>query len=119
MFTRFSCLLCLLATAACSSTEQDPQSINPLSYQPDSPAATAAATVAQQTGSLTEDVVIRSMEAVEFSDSSLGCPRPGMAYMQVITPGYKIVAEAAGKSFDVRVAGNRGLICDQREIQNR
>ena len=27
------------------------------------------------------------VEAVEWSDASLGCPRPGAMYAQVITPG--------------------------------
>ena len=31
---------------------------------------------------------------VEWSDSSLGCPQPGMAYLQVITPGYRIRLKA-------------------------
>ena len=31
---------------------------------------------------------------VEWSDSSLGCPQPGMEYLQVITPGYLIRLEA-------------------------
>jgi len=33
---------------------------------------------------------------VEWSDSSLDCPQPGMAYLQVITPGYRILLEASG-----------------------
>jgi len=31
------------------------------------------------------------MTEVEWSDSSLGCPQPGMDYLQVITPGYLIL----------------------------
>ena len=31
---------------------------------------------------------------VEWSDSSLGCPQPGLDYLQVITPGYLIRLEA-------------------------
>lgn len=86
-------------------------------------AATAAATttmagkmaidlVAGQTGVTPEQITIISEEAVDFSDSSLGCPKPGMAYMQVITPGHKVILESAGKVYDVRIAGGRGLICD-------
>jgi hypothetical protein len=32
-----------------------------------------------------------SISETEWSDSSLGCPQPGMTYLQVITPGYLIV----------------------------
>lgn len=52
------------------------------------------------------------LEAVEFRDASLGCPQPGMAYAQVITPGYRVWLDANGRRFDVRVAGDGGRICD-------
>jgi hypothetical protein len=42
------------------------------------------------------DVVILSIDAVEWSDASLGCPQPDMMYAQVITPGFRVVVEAAG-----------------------
>jgi hypothetical protein len=109
---QLSALICLLAATACSraGTDAPTQPAHP----PGSPAAIAAAAVAQQTGSSADDVVIRSVEAVDFGDSSLGCPEPGMAYLQVITPGYKVVVELAARSFDVRVAGKRGIICVPR-----
>ena len=37
---------------------------------------------------------------VEWSDSSLGCPQPGMDYLQVITPGYRILLEAGGQAYE-------------------
>lgn len=37
---------------------------------------------------------------VEWSDSSLDCPQPGMDYLQVITPGYRIVLEAGGQAYE-------------------
>jgi hypothetical protein len=40
------------------------------------------------------------VEAVDWSDTSLGCPEPGMAYAQVITPGYLIVLGAAGQTYE-------------------
>ncbi|MBI2611793.1 hypothetical protein HYW54_03555 [Candidatus Gottesmanbacteria bacterium] len=41
-----------------------------------------------------EDIKVKSIEEREWSDSSLGCPKPGYFYAQVITPGYQIVLEA-------------------------
>ena len=78
------------------------------------PAAVAIDIVAAQTGAAPEQISIRSEEAVQFSDSSLGCPSPGMSYLQVITPGYKVLAEYGGKIYDVRVAGSRGMVCDRQ-----
>jgi hypothetical protein len=46
------------------------------------------------------EIWVSSVEAVEWSDSSLGCPQPGMDYAQVITPGFLIVLEAAGQTYE-------------------
>ena len=37
---------------------------------------------------------------VEWSDSSLDCPQPGMEYLQVITPGYRILLESSGNVYE-------------------
>ncbi|MCL4263290.1 MAG: hypothetical protein KJ069_08745 [Anaerolineae bacterium] len=37
--------------------------------------------------------------AVDWSDSSLGCPQPGMSYLMVITPGYQITLVAQGEEY--------------------
>jgi hypothetical protein len=50
-------------------------------------------------------VVIQSAEPVTFPDGSLGCPLPGMAYTQVQVDGYRIVAIAAGTTYDYRGSG--------------
>ena len=98
-----------LIIAACSSNgsaEADPTS------SVSAASGMAIDLVTKQTGASPEQVAILSEEAIDFSDSSLGCPKPGMAYMQVITPGHKIVLEYEGVKYDVRIAGGRGLICD-------
>ena len=43
--------------------------------------------------------VVRVTEE-EWPDSSLGCPKPGQAYLQVITPGYRVVLGANGKEYE-------------------
>jgi hypothetical protein len=76
------------------------------------PASKAIHLVAEQTGAAAELLKLISEEAIDFSDSSLGCPKPGMAYMQVVTPGHKVALEYKGATYDVRIAGGRGLICE-------
>ncbi len=51
---------------------------------------------------------------VEWSDGSLGCPKPGMNYLQVITPGYQITLEAQGQRYEYHT-DQRGAVvrCDQ------
>ncbi|MEO7839490.1 MAG: hypothetical protein ABIU06_09080 [Anaerolineales bacterium] len=37
---------------------------------------------------------------MEWSDSSLDCPQPGMEYLQVLTPGYRILLESSGNVYE-------------------
>ena len=47
-----------------------------------------------------EQVEVRSVTPTEWNDSSLGCPEPGRAYMQVITPGYRVILFANGREYE-------------------
>jgi len=47
-----------------------------------------------------ENVEVLSVEAVEWSDSSLGCPKPGQNYMSVITPGFRVILMANGQQYE-------------------
>ncbi len=44
-----------------------------------------------------DQIQVERVEATTWGDSSLGCPRPGMVYAQVITPGYRIVVSNGGR----------------------
>jgi hypothetical protein len=66
----------------------------------------AKAEVAGLARSSAENVQVVSVEAVDWSDSSLGCPKAGMMYAQVITPGYKIVLESGGNTYEFHTTRN-------------
>jgi hypothetical protein len=107
-------LCCTLLVVACSGNGTAETTGGTLPVQ--GAAAVAQRVVGGHTGRNYKEVVVISVEVVDFSDSSLGCPQPGMAYLQVITPGHKVVAEvssgsASKQKFDVRVAGGHGFIC--------
>jgi hypothetical protein len=54
--------------------------------------------------------------AVEWSDTSLGCPEEGMMYAQVITPGFLILLAAEGKLYEYHTdRGNYAVLCMPRE----
>lgn len=56
-------------------------------------------------------IVVRA-QAVDWPDSSLGCPQPGMVYLQVVTPGYRLVLAAGGVSTEYHTdAGGRFVVC--------
>jgi hypothetical protein len=62
-------------------------------------------------------IKLTQIEEVEWRDSSLGCPKPGMNYLQVITPGYRIVLEAQGRSYEYHSdTGKRVVRCDKAEL---
>lgn len=54
-------------------------------------------------------------ESVTWSDGSLGCPRPGEVYTQVLVAGFWIVFDVAGRQFDYR-SDRRGSfrLCEGR-----
>jgi hypothetical protein len=56
--------------------------------------------LAQRINVSTNEIRVVDATEVEWSDSSLGCPQPGMLYLQVITPGYQIVLEANGTPYE-------------------
>ena len=59
----------------------------------------------RQAVSVDEITVIETVE-MEWSDSSLDCPQPGMEYLQVTTPGYRIVLEASGQPYEYHTNRN-------------
>ncbi len=48
-----------------------------------------------------DEIKIVSVEAVEWSDSCLGLGRADESCAQMITPGYKIILETQGKSYEL------------------
>jgi hypothetical protein len=64
---------------------------------------------------LTEEPSVASVQAVEWSDTSLGCPQPDMMYAQVITPGYRIVLAAEGQLYVYHATASRAVYCPQDE----
>ncbi len=136
MDRRFATTLATLATialvlGACSaaSTEASPTphpTLAPRSFMPapstaapvvgevpDAILAAVRADLAVRLGHAPADVTVVRGEQVEWTDSALGCPKPGLAYLPVVTPGYRVVVQADGHSYDYR-ASERGVLvrCD-------
>ena len=62
--------------------------------------AAVVADLSEQTGIPVSEITLVSMETMEWSDASLGCPQEGFMYAQVITPGYLMILEAGGKQYE-------------------
>lgn len=79
----------------------------PTGSQADIPPALLDQIIADLAGRLgvsPEEVRVASVEAVNWRDSSLGCPEKGQMYLQVITPGYRVILEAQGRQYDYRAS---------------
>lgn len=62
-----------------------------------------------------EAIILFNVNAIEWSDASLGCPQAGMTYAQVITPGYQILLEANGQVFTFHTdETNQVILCNAR-----
>ncbi|MGH2521529.1 MAG: hypothetical protein ACRDH2_03400 [Anaerolineales bacterium] len=59
----------------------------------------AIRTLADATGISAEQISVVSFEAVQWPNSCLGITQAGIACMQVITPGYRIVLSAGGAEY--------------------
>ncbi len=55
-------------------------------------------------------------DPVEWGDTSLGCPMPGMVYAQVVTPGFRLVFEYQGRQNEYHTDrdGSSVVACDTR-----
>lgn len=56
------------------------------------------------------EIVVESVEDVEFPDASLGVPEPGETYAQVVTPGYIITMSVSGATYEYHAGGDRVIL---------
>ncbi len=79
------------------------------------PGAVVAAVqrLAEDRGIPPEEIAVVSWEPVDWPDTSLGCPEPGMMYAQVIVPGYLVILEVQGGLYRAHTdrAGKRVVFC--------
>lgn len=70
----------------------------------------ALAQVAADLGVAPDQLTIVAVEARDWPDSSLGCPQPGRAYSQIITPGYRLVVRANGQEYEYHTSARTTMI---------
>ena len=56
--------------------------------------------LAKRLGISVDQITVIHSHAVEWSDGSLGCPQPGNVYIQVLTPGFRVVLAAQDLLYD-------------------
>jgi hypothetical protein len=115
---RISIAIAALAASACVGAQEVPsqageRSDGQRSDTDESVAQRAIDALAQELGIAKEEIEVDTVRAVDWPDSSIGCPKPGQAYLQVITPGHKITLRAEGKVHVVHEARGRAFVCEQ------
>ena len=75
----------------------------------------AAATLADAIDVPLTRIKVESIRPVEWRDGSLGCPEPGQAYAQVITPGHRILLRVDTRVYAVHEANGRALVCQRKK----
>jgi hypothetical protein len=52
-------------------------------------------------------MTVVSVEETKFMDASLGVPEPGVEYPALVTPGYIIILDADGDTYEYHASGER------------
>ena len=117
---------CVIALSACvvhgnpessSTPSVAPASTSEVATSSATATSTAPAAVvtrgqeALRAAGLPADLKLLSSEQSQWSDSSLGCPQPGVMYAQVITSGYVLRFADRDAIREVHVAGNAAIVC--------
>jgi hypothetical protein len=81
----------------------------------DAATAAAKAHLAGELGVAEAEIEVVSAEATEFSDSCLGLGGAAESCLQVITPGYLIILNAAGQEYELHTdeAGTQVRMAEQ------
>jgi hypothetical protein len=67
----------------------------------------------QRLSASTEDIILLEARSVTWPDASLGCPQEGMAYAQVLTPGYLIRLQVGDQEFEYHASrGTEVVHCE-------
>lgn len=88
--------------------------LSPVPPEASRPVEASRQDLARRLGVAIGDVSVVRVEAVEWSDSSLGCPEPGKMYAQVVTPGYKIVLKVRDRIYEYHTdRGENVVLCER------
>lgn len=69
-------------------------------------AQSARQSLAFSLGITLEEVILKSIEAVEWPNACLGVEQEGEMCAEVITPGYKVILEAGGQEYELHTDEN-------------
>jgi hypothetical protein len=101
----------IAALAGCQAAQPSGADAPPPANEQPTVESIAIDTLAAELKIPKDRIQVDSVRAVEWRDSSIGCPKPDFAYMQVITPGHEVRLHADGKAYVVHEARNQAFVC--------
>ena len=104
MDKRFFCLLLLALTllpTTLLATSKAEQAASDIAY----------ATLAKHLKVPESEITTIRLSRFNWPNSALGCPKPGMSYMQAVVPGYLALLKHGTKQYRVHIGNGRGIIC--------
>jgi len=87
----------------------DPTS-NPGEGVPPAIVTQAVSDAAARAGVDASAVTVVSADSVTWPNGAAGCPKRGFLYTDVLTPGYRVVVEAGGTTYDYRGSVKGGSV---------
>jgi hypothetical protein len=89
----------------------------PPALPPGSVEAKVGQALGTQLGVAARQLRLTAKHAREWPDSALGCPAPGRAYSQIVTPGFQLTYRAGAQTYDVHTdqSGDRAVLCQNKQ----
>lgn len=57
-----------------------------------------------------QQIAVERIEEITWPDGALGCPEPGMGYITVLIPGYRLILAAQGNTYDYHAAASGAFV---------
>jgi len=102
----------------CQQASAQPKPTVPAEFRELAVVEAAVKMVADRRNVALEDVSVVKVESVEWRNSCLGCAAPGQMCLTVITPGYLVVLESGGETYEIHTdrTGKVAIFCDKPAI---
>ena len=70
--------------------------------------------LAQQLGIPVEQIALSEVRSTVWRDASLGCPKPAIDYIPMETPGFNIILETGGRTYNYHTdQAKRFVVCNK------
>ena len=66
---------------------------------------------AKKRGMAADSIILKEAQAVDWPDASLGLPKPGCTYAQMITPGYRLILSDGIVDCEYHTDENSSIVC--------